>query len=476
MVTIDEARSQFELYKTKYEEYKKQDLTESDTRSKLIDFILINVLGWSESDIRREGHVDNGYYDYHIKTAGISFVIEAKREFEEFILPNTNSRKINAGTLQKGNDKVIFQIQSYLVDLGNDTGIITNGTQFIIGKFVSISGIPWKNNKCIVFKGIEDIDENFVLFWNTLSKESVINNKSIPGLNTTEEKFSKTLISAIDEKDSEITRNDLSTALVKVIDSVFGDIFSLSKDEDNIDFIKACYVENKEVIKNKAELHGIFSDDPPKYGAVLTVSNYPHVKAQITDEVKNYPAEKLQSPTPKPIIIIGSRGAGKTTFIHSLFLDNQDDANLSSFPFVYINLMRYYSATDKLDFGKISHDIIEEIDTSYPDFDIHSLKVLKQIYIKEINDKNKGVWANIKENDPIEYDKRLSSFLDEMCNNCKEHLEKINLYFTREIHKRLILVFDNADQLSDDIQSSVFLFAAALNKNAKYGVIISLRE
>lgn len=476
MVTIDEARSQFELYKTNYEEYKKQDLTESDTRSKLIDFILINVLGWSESDIRREGHVDNGYYDYHIKTAGISFVIEAKREFEEFILPNTNIRKINAGTLQKGNEKAISQIQSYLVDLGNDTGIITNGTQFIIGKFISTSGIPWKNNKCIVFKGIEDIDKNFVLFWNTLSKESVINNKSIPGLNTTAEKFSKTLISAIDEKDSEITRNDLSTALVKVIDSVFGDIFSLSKDEDNIDFIKACYVENKEVIKNKAELHGIFSDDPPKYGEVLKVSNYPHVKAQITNEVKNYPAKKLQSPTPKPIIIIGSRGAGKTTFIHSLFLDNQDDASLSSFPFVYINLMRYYSATDKLDFEKISHDIIEEIDTTYPDFDIHSLKVLKQIYIKEINDKNKGVWANIKEKDPFEYDKLLSSFLNEMCNKSKEHLEKINLYFTREIHKRLILVFDNADQLSDDIQSSVFLFAAALNKNAKYGVIISLRE
>jgi len=476
MITIDEARSQFELYKTKYEEYKEQDLTESDTRSKLIDFMFINVLGWSESDIRREGHVDKGYYDYIIKTAGISFVIEAKRVFNDFVLPNTNNRRIQAGTLQKGNEEVIHQIQTYLMDLGNDSGIITNGRQLIVGKFISINGNSWKNNKCLVYKSIEDIEANFVEFWNTLSKESVIKNKGIQGLSSVENKFSKTIISSIEERDSEITRNDLSIALVKVIDSFFGDIFRLSKDEDNIDFIKACYVENKEVIKNKAELHGIFSDDPPKYGEVLKVSNYPHVKAQLMDEVKNYPAEKLQSPTPKPIIIIGSRGAGKTTFIHSLFLDNQSNANLSSFPFVYVNLMKYYSPSGLLDFEKISHDVINEIDTTYPNLEIFSSKVLKQIYIKEINNKNKGVWANLKEDDPKEYEKRLSVFLDEKINKNIEHLESINLYLTREIHKRLILVFDNADQLSDDIQSSVFLFAASLNKNAKYGVIISLRE
>ena len=476
MVTIDEARSQFELYKTRYEEFKTQDLSESDTRSKLIDFIFIDVLGWSEGDIKREGHAGKGFYDYHFKVAGVSFVIEAKREFNDFVLPNTTKRKTQAGTLQKGNEEVITQIQSYLMDLGNDTGIITNGRQFIIGKFISINGIPWKNNKCIVYKSIEDIDQNFVEFWNTLSKESVIKNKGISGLTVTEDKFSKTLISSIEEKNSEITRNDLSTALAKVIDSVFGDIFSLSKDEDNLDFIKACYVENKEVIKNKAELHGIFSDDPPKYSEVIKVSNYPRVKQQIADEVKNYPAERLQSPTPKPIIIIGSRGAGKTTFIHSLFINNQADTNLSSFPFVYVNLMKYYSPKGILDFEKISHDIIEEINESYPDLEIYSKKVLKQIYIKEINNRNKGIWESLKDDDPKEYEKRLSSFLDERVNRNKEHLESINLYLTREIHKRLILIFDNADQLSDDIQSSVFLFAASLNKNAKYGVIISLRE
>lgn len=476
MITIDEARSQFELYKLNYEDYKKQDLSEADTRSKLIDFLFINVLGWSESDIKREGHVDKGYYDYYFKIAGISFVTEAKRELNDFVLPNTNSRRIQVGTLQKGNSDVINQIQSYLMDLGNDTGIITNGRQFIIGKFISVNGIPWKNNKCIVFKSIEDIDNNFVDFWNTLSKESVIKNKGISGLIITEDKFSKTLVSSIEEKDGEITRNDLSTSLVKVIDSVFGDIFSLSKDEDNTEFIKACYVENKEVIKNKAELHGIFSDDPPKYSEVIKVRNYPQVKQQITNEVKNYPSDTLQSPTPKPIIIIGSRGAGKTTFIHSLFINNQSDKNLASFPFVYVNMMKYYSPTGILDFEKISHDIINEIDASYPNLDLFSNKVLKQIYIKEIGNKNKGVWASLKENDPIEYEKRLSSFLEEQINKNKEHLECINLYLTREIHKRLILVFDNADQLSDDIQSSVFLFAASLNKNAKYGVIISLRE
>ncbi len=39
-------------------------LTEADTRSKLIDPLFKEVLGWNEAEIRREKPVTNGFIDY----------------------------------------------------------------------------------------------------------------------------------------------------------------------------------------------------------------------------------------------------------------------------------------------------------------------------------------------------------------------------------------------------------------------------
>jgi hypothetical protein len=70
----------------------------------------------------------------------------------------------------------------------------------------------------------------------------------------------------------------------------------------------------------------------------------------------------------------------------------------------------------------------------------------------------------------------LSEFLNSKTTDKQEHFKALNLYLTREIHKRILIVFDNADQLSDQIQEQVYLNACSLNKQAKFGVIISLRE
>lgn len=71
------------------------DISESDTRSKLIDNLFINVLGWTENDIMREGHVDSGYYDYKISIAGMTFIVEAKKQFVEFLLPSKKCEDVN---------------------------------------------------------------------------------------------------------------------------------------------------------------------------------------------------------------------------------------------------------------------------------------------------------------------------------------------------------------------------------------------
>ena len=475
-ITFEKSKENFDEFVRNFETYKTINMSESDTRSKLIDAVLINILGWEETDIVREGHVDSGYFDYRISIAGFSLIIEAKKQFNDFILPNQNKRKCKLSAIYSSNQEVINQIRHYLDDCGCDIGVITNGKQFIIAKFINTNGIPWKQNNCIIYNGVEDIVDNYVEFWNTLSKESVINNRGIKQLYDVEFSFSKTILSSILDKDNEIVRNDLSAKIAPFIDKAFGDIFNSNEEDDDIEFIKECYVENKEVIKNKRELRGLFRDTPPKLNEVIKAINTDSISNQITNDIKSFPSQSANSATPKPIIIIGSRGAGKTTFLNFLFKSESDENSMKDNPYLFVNLMKYYTGMDYVDFENIYKELQIQFCEKYPEYNINSLEVLERIYIKEINQNKKGIWRYYFENNQDEYQKELASFFKNKMSNCQEHFMAINKYLTREIHKRIVVIFDNADQLSDKIQEQVYLNACSINTQARFGVIISLRE
>jgi hypothetical protein len=72
---IDRAFELFSEYKSKFKQYAEMSITEADTRSKIIDKIFIDILGWDEDDINREKYVKIGYYDYEISTSIFKFVV-----------------------------------------------------------------------------------------------------------------------------------------------------------------------------------------------------------------------------------------------------------------------------------------------------------------------------------------------------------------------------------------------------------------
>ena len=156
-MTIEDARQNFISFIGDYEEYHASDISESDTRSKLIDYIFINILGWDEKNIQREGHVEHGYYDYRFSIPSLHFIVEAKKQLVTLTLPEKNYIA-SISTLYPENKEIIDQIRRYLVDEGIAFGIITNGQQFIIGQFVNQNGNPWKQNKCLLFNGYSDDD------------------------------------------------------------------------------------------------------------------------------------------------------------------------------------------------------------------------------------------------------------------------------------------------------------------------------
>ena len=473
-LTIDESFNNFNNLKNDFEHFCKEDINESDTRSKLIDSILIGVLGWNESDITREGKLDSGYYDYKISISGFHFIIEAKRNFKEFSIPK-NHKTLKIKTFLKENESVVDQIRNYAGDYGVSYGVITNGQQFIVLKLYNSDGTSWKENTCLVFNGIDDINNRFVEFYETLSKFSIVNNGGftydLPNNNTP----SQTIFSKLTQKEKELIRNPLSSKITPIINNVFGEMFS-SETVSNSEFIDKCFVENLETKKNRDDIERLFSDVAPSLSNVIPAINTRNIKKQISSEINEDEINLSNQTPPKPIIIIGSKGAGKSTFINHLFKYQTKENELKNHLNIYLDLRDYFNTNSLFNSDLICENILEQIYEKYEEYDLHSLPSLKRIYLKEIKRNDKGIWLYDKENNDALYQKNVSEFLTSKTIKHQNHLENISKYFIRDRRKRLIVIIDNADQFKDDIQEQVFLFAHSLAKTSLCGSVISIRE
>ena len=68
--------------------HKRGEVSEADTRAKIIDRILKEVLGWPEECFRREIPVHQGYIDYLLRVDPRNMLlVEAKREGIPFDIP-----------------------------------------------------------------------------------------------------------------------------------------------------------------------------------------------------------------------------------------------------------------------------------------------------------------------------------------------------------------------------------------------------
>lgn len=469
----DTAFENFEVFKKEIESYISQDINESETRSKLIDSLLVNVLGWSEQHIKREEKLDSGYYDYFVSIPGFSFIIEAKRCFHEFELP-VSGDKLKIKTLLKSNQKLFDQLRSYCLDKGCPYGVLTNGKQYILTKLFNIDSTDWHENECLIFRSIEDIDNKFVSFFNNLSFEALVKNGTFNYISTASIIDYKTITSTIVDRDEELIRNSLSSELSPIIDQIFGDLFSEDFESD-IDFIKKCFVENQETKKNREDIHRLFADKAPQLQNINPTVNTKNLSEEIIGKIVETPNQIRNLTPPKPIIIIGTKGAGKSTFINYLFNYRENEILKDNNIVATVDLINVIGVDD-YDEKSIAKEIFSRIDSNYPELQLHSLKTLIRIYYDIIKKKDDGVWSYIKANDYAEYQKKLSEFLEESTSDLFEHLRLLNLYLIKERRKRIVVVIDNADQFPDVVQEKVYLFAHTLAKKCYLGTIISLRE
>ena len=468
---INDCHKVFLKYKDEFEKYKNQDLSESDTRSKIIDVIFTMVLDWDETQINREGYIVSGYFDYLFAIPGFKFIVEAKKDYVNFTIP-TKHNSITIGTFEKDNKDVVSQIKRYLYEVGLQYAVITNGHQFIIGKFVNTDGSDWKTNKCLIFNGLDDIDSRFTVFYNILSKNSISENTGFSVyLEESVQKEGKTILSTLSEKDAELVRNSLSSELTPIIDKLFGELNSINETL-NTELIKECFIENNEIKKNRSEIERLFADIPPPLEHIIPAKNTKNIVKQIQEEIVTDNLKFNINP-PNPIVVIGSKGAGKTTFINYLF--SNSNYTEQSHPHIYIDFRKYAELNDSFT-NKIYADILEQIYEKYNQIELSTIKTLRSIYYKEIKRNDAGIWKYNLENNKNEYERTLSNFLEDKQKDNESHFFRLSEHLITSRRTRMCIIIDNADQFDIETQKKVFLFAQSINRKGNATIIISLRE
>jgi len=423
-----------------------RDLSELDTRAKLMDPLFIQVLGWNEEDIVRDEYTHKGYLDYLFCIDQLpKFVVEAKKEGQAFEIPISHKgRYYKIGGAISTDNKIrtaIEQTQRYCIDKGVNFGIISNGHQYIL--FESFKyGSNWREGNCVVFRSLDDIRKNFGLFWDILNKQSVRNGslRKYVSEKTDRLQYRFRPIDHLRSGNMPITRNNLSPLLQPFIDYVFTDMIQ----DSQLDVLRRCYVTRRSFEDAGLAINRNFDvlpDFARKYKPIMIIESGESATGfeEVYLESQRFMQEK--APQGSLTLLMGGIGSGKTTFIHHFF--NFVLKNPATTVWFYINFLNAPSDPLKIE-EYVLIDILRQFEINY------SQKLNEKVGLAALGQ----LKANIKD---------------------------ITLLFSlliREGHS-VSLVLDNVDQhsyYSPEYQERAIAVARYLTDSLKTHTILTLRE
>ncbi|MGE6778723.1 type I restriction endonuclease [Vreelandella titanicae] len=176
----------------------------------------------------------------------------------------------------------------------------------------------------------------------------------------------------------------------------------------------------------------------------------------------------------KVLLVIGSVGAGKTTFIDHLQYVALPEELINSTLWCRINMNNAPVSSNEI-YSWLRSGIIESCRNSLPEIDFDDLEVIKKIYGVELSKFTKGIGKLYEGNSSLYFEKmgeHLESIVDDEKKVANAHLR----YACGERGKLCIIVLDNCDKKNRDEQLLMFEAAQWLQNEFRCLVILPLRD
>ncbi|MBI5549447.1 MAG: hypothetical protein HY901_36635 [Deltaproteobacteria bacterium] len=466
-----------------------EDLSEADVRAKIVDPLFVQALGWPEPLIRRERHTSSKeFIDYVFGAPVALFLLEAKRASRLFTIPGptltTNHVIKELMRTDKALQDAIEQVARYCQDEGYPFAVVSNGIQLCIFRAVRTDK-PWKNGQAVVFRSPEEILERFAHLWSLLSYPAVIAGsltKHFAFPDNTPRQF-KSAISTLPNADETLIRNSLSGDLIPVLRGVFEDL----TDDRHLEVLERCYVYSDPLAATANDFVLNLRDLPPAFlkNDVKDVEIGRFSGGAFTDALATLARDSRRGTV---FLLLGGVGSGKTTFLRQVrvrycanvienegsyfYLDFRDSPPRPPFDdFVFKSLRKQL---DSQVFLRHLCRKLTKTDLVGERQPLSSPVVLRALFERELEEvdclaRELGVTSNQT------IAKRKLNRLLELEHDDREVVRRA-LYAIQAAGRFVLLVFDNADQLTPEAQLEVFLFAQNIAADTGGSIVVALRE
>src|SRR6266700_5775324 len=179
-----------------------------------------------------------------------------------------------------------------------------------------------------------------------------------------------------------------------------------------------------------------------------------------------------ESPSRRPILLLGDVGVGKTTFIRHLIKVDAAALFAQTIAF-YIDLGS--QATLAEDVRVFVLDELERQLREDYQVDIQERNFVRGVYNLELERFGRSIYADLCETNPDSFREKEISFLEEKLRNREQHLKTSLHHIARGRKKQIVFFLDNADQRDDETQQTTFLISQEMAEHWPVMVFVTLR-
>jgi len=448
---------------------------EAATRLKVIDRILREVLSWTNDDIEPEQHVSEDgtttYADYILRTANTAVIVEAKRVGSSFESTTGRRReKLSQQFLSGELGKAITQARDYARKLSIDNAVVTNGSAWIIFPAQRHDQVGFHDSSAIAFWTLEDaLKDNFQEFVDLLSRDAVISGSLDLALlgrsqNQLADRKLRNFFASVHRP---MRTNPIFPVIEEGIVAAFSEaIVDLSPEQ-----LEKCYVATPETQRfdSKIRMH------VARRQSVVSRAPLKAMKDADADQLNRRISSAVSTKRPLALLLLGTVGAGKTTFLHHLRRVRLAESFTRALDRPYPHWL-HVDFLEKYPGGEASKFIYDELfsyiksDPFLRDFE----RCVKHAYAEEIEALKSGpLFLLTASQEKLE--ERIADLIMDDYKKVVPYVDRILKYATS--NTPFFLVIDNVDQIEDEIvQSRLFTESLSIARHLSLNLVLALRQ
>jgi len=449
---------------------------EAQTRFAFIDQLLTTCLGWERTQIAVEVSENGERTDYECGKPR-QLIVEAKRSDARLRFPPRGKRgsKIRMTSLMEFDATVkkhLQQIQSYCNNRGVQFAALSNGPQLVLFLANRLDGVSPLDGEALVYESYEDLLTGFSVLFECLSPNGVADKRLLGHLGSAQvqglpQKLSSNCLNYFDYKYSNTFQEHLRNAAALVIEDI-----NLTSRDLEIEFLRSCYCESGPLSQYSMLGKNMLS---ARYAALFSANESgSRVESVNPRKQANAFSDQIlaEAMARRPVILLGDVGVGKSSFIKYLMGIRAADVFGKA-------VCIYFDLGSKGALAKTPRDaLLDEVERtlrSDHQINLQSPTLLNKVYADELADFDGGYVSQLKTTQPAVFDLKRVEFISELVKKRDEHLRRCLEQIANDRRCQIVIVLDNADQRSLEIQLEAFIIAQELAARWRSMVFLALR-